>query len=684
MLLGGTHRFGVFDLDARKGQLTKAGIKLRIQQQPLQILIALLECPGELVTREDLRQKLWPGGTFVDFEHGVNVAIRRLRQTLGDDAGNPRYVETVAKTGYRFIAPVTRVAVVHAPEPLVPRRHPKRVAAVAAVAAAALALLWVAYYAGRRMGVNPMPEYQQATFRYGFVSNARFGADGHTIAYSARWDGKPSRVYAGMVGSAEARELAAVERAGLFSLSSRGEAALGIGATSALRESGQLLARCSLNGSAARNVLKGVIDADWSPDGETFAILRHAGGKYRIEYPVGKVLYESDQFIFLIRAAPVGHSVAFLAPIDGALMLAVVSPDGLKKLCPVNGLDDSRSLAWTPDGGEIWLNSFEEPGVILAVRAAGPRIGATRVVARLPGHARVMDIARDGEVLLAMVKPYLGILYTGPDGREHELSWMGGSRLQYISPDGKTIAFNEEGERGVRGRTAAYRRDTDGSAAVRLGDGYMEAVSPDWKLFSITPTYAQRTPVLTPSGPGEVRRVQIDGLEEGSYRVVAWLPGGGYLVHGRQPGRQSRYFVWTSGPQTLRPVSPEGIASQPNTLVTGDGTRFLSRGVDGEWRLFPFGGGDAQPVAGLMPKDQPVNWYIDGRSLFFVPEYDLSLSIPIYRLDLATHVRTPWKEVRPLTTVDLMTRLRITPDGKSYAYTYHRSLSVLYVARGLR
>src|SRR5580693_8130676 len=99
-------RFGVFEVDVRSGELRKSGAKIRVQEQPFQILVTLLERPDEVVTREELRQKLWPAETFVDFEHGVNSAVARLRDLLGDSADSPRYIETLPRRGYRFIAPV--------------------------------------------------------------------------------------------------------------------------------------------------------------------------------------------------------------------------------------------------------------------------------------------------------------------------------------------------------------------------------------------------------------------------------------------------------------------------------------------------------------------------------------------------------------------------------------------------
>lgn len=99
-------RFGVFEADLQSGELSRNAAKVRLQEQPFQILSLLLQKPGEVVTREELRARLWPADTFVDFDHGLNAAIKRLRDALGDSAENPRFVETLARRGYRFIAPV--------------------------------------------------------------------------------------------------------------------------------------------------------------------------------------------------------------------------------------------------------------------------------------------------------------------------------------------------------------------------------------------------------------------------------------------------------------------------------------------------------------------------------------------------------------------------------------------------
>src|SRR2546425_1830324 len=114
--MSGQHfSFGAFEVDLEAGEVRKHGIRLKLQEQPFQVLALLLRRPGQVVTREELRTQLWSADTFVDFEHGLNSAINKLREALGDSADNPRFVETLPRRGYRFIAPVSATGVANAP-----------------------------------------------------------------------------------------------------------------------------------------------------------------------------------------------------------------------------------------------------------------------------------------------------------------------------------------------------------------------------------------------------------------------------------------------------------------------------------------------------------------------------------------------------------------------------------------
>src|SRR5215831_4186982 len=137
--VGSKRRFGVFEFDPLARELTKHGVSLKVQEQPIQILLALLDQPGRIVTREELQRRLWPDGTFVDFEQSLNKAVNKLREALGDSASNPIYIETVPRRGYRFLAPVEgERAVEPIAKPTAPHREARRWAAVGAVIIAAV------------------------------------------------------------------------------------------------------------------------------------------------------------------------------------------------------------------------------------------------------------------------------------------------------------------------------------------------------------------------------------------------------------------------------------------------------------------------------------------------------------------------------------------------------------------
>src|ERR1700682_2318797 len=148
-------QFGVFEVDQRAGELRRNGTRVKLQEQPFQILALLLERPGEVVTREELQSRLWPADTFVDFDHSLNAAVRRLRDALGDSAENARFVETVARRGYRFLAPVRGRGPAVDAELSVRPSHPARRWWIAAAAGALVLVgLAVGLFVGRR---TPLP-----------------------------------------------------------------------------------------------------------------------------------------------------------------------------------------------------------------------------------------------------------------------------------------------------------------------------------------------------------------------------------------------------------------------------------------------------------------------------------------------------------------------------------------------
>jgi Tol biopolymer transport system component/DNA-binding winged helix-turn-helix (wHTH) protein len=198
-------RFATFEVDVLSGELRKRGIRIRLQDQPLKILLALLEKPGEIVTREELRERIWGTDTFVDFDHGLSAAVNRLREALGDSAENPRYVETMARRGYRFIAPMEGAQKAPVPPPAPQRSRKKLVwTALALLAAAALGTeSWLTWDRGAAA-----PRVVRLTAFAGVETTPAFSPDGTQVAFGWNWEKQDnSDIYVMMVGSATALRL---------------------------------------------------------------------------------------------------------------------------------------------------------------------------------------------------------------------------------------------------------------------------------------------------------------------------------------------------------------------------------------------------------------------------------------------------------------------------------------------
>ena len=559
------------------------------------------------------------------------------------------------------------------------RIRARRALAAAALAAAALAAgVWLRPLLQRDVKA-PLPNWIQVGFRRGIVSSARFAPDGQTIAYSAAFDGDPSRIYSTRPTFTETRTLD-LPPAKLLAISSSNELAFlrdPIFATM-LAQSGTLV-RAGLEAGAARDLLDDVLSADWSPDGTRLAVARKIGGKIRLEYPIGRKLYESDRPIGDVRVSRDGAWIAFFEREDSGVSLAAVRvSDGARRVLS-EGWFTAQGLAWTPDGREIWFTPQKQ------VRDNSPPVlavtleGVQREVVRGPGQLRLHDMARDGRMLVARWDAQVGLRGSSPSAsRERELSTTDDSILSDLSSDGGTIL--------VYDRKSLFLRKTDGSPPVRLGEGTRGArLSPDGKWVLALPPKPPLYPLLVPVGAGDVRPVETHTECE----YVEWFPDGKrFLCEAPNPNGPFHMSVieTDSGKKTQIAIAADAAADFDEAgPVSPDGTLVAGIGRDGDAWVLPLAGGAPH----RFPSDpgvarMPVGWTADGRQIFV----HLRGTVPgrTQKIDLATGRAEPWKDLAPEDPAGL-TRIgpvRVAIDGRSWAYTHIRVLSNLYVVDGLR
>jgi Tol biopolymer transport system component len=248
-----------------------------------------------------------------------------------------------------------------------------------------------------------------------------------------------------------------------------------------------------------------------------------------------------------------------------------------------------------------------------------------------------------------------------------------------LSADGKTLLLDEAGEGGGAGYSV-YLRKTDGSPAVRLGDGVALALSPDQKWVLSTPLQSPEQLILLPTKAGGPKLLAKDGI---SHYQARWFPDGKrILIAGNEPGHGVRLYVQDLEAGKPQAITPEGVS----TLAyppSPDGRMVAAIGPDQKGYLYPVQGGEPRPLPGLGGHDTPINWDTDGRGLYVYPRGELPAQV--FRLDVATGQRKLWKKLMPLDPagVNIIWPICVAPDGKSYVYGYRRYLSDLYVVEGL-
>jgi hypothetical protein len=528
------------------------------------------------------------------------------------------------------------------------------------------------------------PNYRRMTFRRGFIMSARFAPDGSVI-YGAAWEDNPLEVFSSYQTGPEARPLS-LRDADVLSVSPTGELAISIGrrfmgvgyATTGM------LARVPLAGGAPRRVCQDMQEAEWTRDGKNFLLTRRVEGFYRIESPIGNVIYKTPRWVSRAHFSPNEELIAFIEhPLwgDDAGSVTIIDREGNVVVRAEESWNSTSGLAWTPRGDEVWFTGEAIGKGRGRDIVAMSREGKTRVVLPMPGRLTLHDISADGRVLVAIENGRReAVAGTRGEGLERNLSWFDWSRLCGISHDGSFIAFEEQAA-GVQGLNTVFIRTTDGAPAVRIGEGRARGnpISPDGEWLAIAvgaPPHLEIVPV----GVGEPRIVPCELTE-----LAAWQfhPDQKRLVVvGNHPSEPKQLFeVTIEGEVPLRAITT-GMTLSGSFALSHDG-RIIAAGTEQRVMLIPFEGGEPRPVPGCNAGDVPLEWTPDNKALFVSERGQATLKV--FRIDVESGERAEWVPIRPddpAGILDIMP-VHITPDGSTYAFGYRRLLSDLYIVTGL-
>ena len=565
---------------------------------------------------------------------------------------------------------------------------------VGKIAAAVLLALAVgaaaAWFAARTMFRSTPPSFQQVTFLEGFIESSRFLPDGHSFLCAAKLSSDTQRMlYIGSVDTPGLRALN-IPADQIESVSPTGEALViqKMRSTGGGYAAAGTLARVGIDGGAPRPVLDNIQYATWDVAGKDFAVVRFVPERhgYRLEYPAGHVLYETQGWISNPHFSRDGKLIAFLDhPLFGDDLgsLAVIDMQGNKDILS-RQYGETQHLAWSPDGKEIWYNATENHSS--ADIFAATLSGNVRTLLSAPGRTVLQDVRANGEALIdSSTNHRVMMVFTPefPKGRDFSwLDWPFGVRFSF---DGKQILF---GDQHVGDNYATLLRNLDGSPAVMLGPGDAMDLSYDGKYaISRLPTTPHQL-MLLPTGTGEPRQLTHTKM---TYSSVRFLPDGRYLTNASENSQPERAYIGDlNGTQT--PFTPVGTVV---IAISPDGTRAISRDTaKNTLAILPMIGGDSQPLPEIAPNEFVQDFTVDGEGLLIRRTLGESgagstigaaSAVEIWRLDLKDRKKTLIRTVeRPEGAGISSLIVYSSRDGKSYAYNFHRVSSTEYMVRGLK
>jgi len=519
-------------------------------------------------------------------------------------------------------------------------------------------------------------KYRQHTFRPQTIFQALYAPDQQTLVFSAALTGNTPYLYSLRPEYTEPMKMSdsALQ---LLSISSKGELAVLTNAQwVAHRMCYGTLARMPLGGGAPRDVMDGVFQASWAPDGNDLAIVRPTEGVVQLEYPAGKVLVKSGGYLSDVRFAPDGKHIAFFehpAAFDDRGDVVVVDLDGKRKTLSA-GYWGLEGIAWSHDGKTVYFSGgtgyadFSIYAVTLS--------GNIRVAAQSAGGLVIHDIAANGQ-MLATRDDLNRNMYVHMPGvaSDVDMSFRELSEPVDMTSDGKTVVFTESGTAAGSNYQVCMRR-TDGSQVVVLGEGGAVDLSDDgrWVLAGIFPNRV----ILYPTGAGkpvELKTSSMDLVIDGR-----WMPGAKQvLLIGGPKDEASRCYLVDVPDGLPRAITPPGVAF---ALPSPDGKRMILQQPDLTWWTAGLDSSSVRvPAPGLGEEDFVSAWQPDGRGIFI--HHRNKVPNEVESVDLTTGARRPFATLDPKTPGVLYIRsVAIAPAVNSYAYGALTYISRLYTMEG--
>jgi Tol biopolymer transport system component len=559
-----------------------------------------------------------------------------------------------------------------------------------ALAVVVLGVAAGAYLAGaHRHGgaASDQRRFAPLTFQPQPIFNARFSRDGETIVFSAALSGNTPEIFSERKDFPEPRPLGLPD-SNLLAVSSRGE--LAILTHPRFLGSHRLfvgtLARVPLGGGAPRELLDGVREADWSPDGADLALVRRSGAKDRLEFPAGRMLAETAGYFSDLRFSPDGKTIAYFEhPTlwdDRGFVAAVnVKTDKVSTISS-GDFQGMEGLAWSPDGSEVLFSAGTDTSTldVFATTLAGKQ----HLLYSSPGDVTMLDIDRSGRWLVSQDETRLLVRVRTPGATsERDVRWHEFTGLSDVTADGRFMLLTDYSGAGLNYACGLQR--TDGSPVVSLGPGWGTKISPDgrWALAVVPSTPNQL--VLYPTGPGQPRNLERGEIE--TYQNAEWFPDGRrILVCGNPHAGPTRCYVQDTTGGAPRPVTPEnttvGYLSRALSL---DARKLLVSSGPGQYWVYQLDGGPPREVTeALRPEDIPIRWDTDGTGILV--QNPGVVPARVEDVNLTTGARSVVWEIAPPDLTGVIAVPRALPPkspGGFYAYSYRVVRSALFLAEQL-